>query len=614
MTNIKRLFANELYLKKFRSFNEVKIPLGRKMTVISGVNGVGKSNIISLISSSSGVSKKSALGSNFQPEFSDFFHIDANENYQSYKLYLSYVEESGQFALAKRLSFKDDTARNRGIRIIPRTTNEYSKEISITEAQKKAKDNYGSGGAARVLIPTIYLSLSRLYPLGERNSPARVNTITKRSPYAQQEVMEKYREWYNYLIPGSIQEDAVVTVIEKKVSSRDSLHMDIDNTPTLSQSIGQDNIGNIVSALVDIYRLSKDENYCGSILCIDEIEVSLHPDTQIRLFRLLESLTGEFKIQVMVSTHSLTILKECLKKEEKDESNYRVIYLKNPSLPYVTKIKSYELLKADMFGKFDYKRICTRMYFEDNVGKEIFKSLIGAYRAILDKVNNDKTGRVLRNPDDNYMTINQEIIDLTKVLRYFDNLNMVVKHLGCDELINISESDPAFFKRIIFMLDGDARIKGKNKPNVRDYLTSFYNPKTEGVSEREHSRNVIFAPGFFAPESYLYKIINYICKNELESLDFWRELDRNENTALYTSDKIKALFYSLPNNFNNDSLKSIFGNGEVKGEVWNFVINTEMLSYYYSDYKKIVPLLDFLRCFSDAYEISYSTTVANRYV
>ena len=71
MTSTKRLFANELYLKKFRSFNEVRIPLGRKMTVISGVNGVGKSNIISLISSGSGVSRKSALGSNFQPEFSE---------------------------------------------------------------------------------------------------------------------------------------------------------------------------------------------------------------------------------------------------------------------------------------------------------------------------------------------------------------------------------------------------------------------------------------------------------------------------------------------------------------------------------------------------------------
>lgn len=115
----KRLFAKELYLKKFRSFNDVKILLGKKMTVISGVNGVGKSNIISLISSGSGVSRKSALGSNFQPEFSDFFNIDVNENYPEYKLYMAYEEENGDFALAKRLSFKDDTATGRGIRIIP---------------------------------------------------------------------------------------------------------------------------------------------------------------------------------------------------------------------------------------------------------------------------------------------------------------------------------------------------------------------------------------------------------------------------------------------------------------------------------------------------------------
>ena len=614
MMNIKRLFANELYLKKFRSFNEVKIPLGRKMTVISGVNGVGKSNIISLISSGSGVSRKSDLGSNFQPEFSDFFIIDVNENYQDYKLYISYVEESGEFALAKRLSFKDDTAANRGIRIIPRTTNEYNEGITVTEAQRIAKEKYGSGGAARVQIPTIYLSLSRLYPLGERKSPAKVSTITKRSPYAQQEVMEKYREWYNHLIPGSILEDAAVTVIEKKVSSRDSLHMDIDNTPTLSQSIGQDNVGNIVSALVDIYRLSKDDNYCGAILCIDEIEVSLHPDTQMRLLSLLETLTGELKIQVIVSTHSLTILKECLKKEERDEINYRVIYLKNPSLPYVTERKSYDLLKADMFGSFEYRKIRVRMYFEDNVGKQIFESLIEAYKSILDKVKSDEAGKVLRNPSDNYQIINNEIIGMVKVLDYFDNLNMVVTHLGCEQLINICGADSAFFKRIIFMLDGDARIKGGNKPNVRDYLTSFYNPKSEGRSQREHSDNVIFAPGYFAPESYLYKIINHICTNELESMDFWRSLDRNENTALYTADKIRALFSSLPNDFNNDSLKSIFGDFDVKSDVWDFVINTEILTYHYSDYRNVGQLIEFLKCFSAAYDMSYSLTVSNRYV
>ena len=67
-----RLLANELRLEKFRSFIDVTIPIGRKITVISGVNGVGKSNILSLIASGSGMNRKSLLASNFQPEFTDF--------------------------------------------------------------------------------------------------------------------------------------------------------------------------------------------------------------------------------------------------------------------------------------------------------------------------------------------------------------------------------------------------------------------------------------------------------------------------------------------------------------------------------------------------------------
>ena len=97
-------------------------------------------------------------------------------------------------------------------------------------------------------------------------------------------------------------------------------------------------------------------------------------------------------------------------------------------------------------------------------------------------------------------------------------------------------------------------------------------------------------------------------------MDFWRSLDRNENTALYTADKIRALFSSLPNDFNNDSLKSIFGDFDVKSDVWDFVINTEILTYHYSDYRNVGQLIEFLKCFSAAYDMSYSLTVSNRYV
>ena len=84
-------------------------------------------------------------------------------------------------------------------------------------------------------------------------------------------------------------------MVEKEASSRASLHMDMERTPTLSQSVGQDNIGNIVSALVDIYILSKQPDYNGAIICVDEIEVSLHPDTQLRLLSLFNKLSGELE-------------------------------------------------------------------------------------------------------------------------------------------------------------------------------------------------------------------------------------------------------------------------------------------------------------------------------
>ena len=174
-----RLLLDELRLEKFRSFEDVNIPIGKKMTVISGVNGVGKSNILSLIASGSGTNRKSPMGSNYQPEFAEFFNIDKDESYQDYKLYLKYIRHDGGFAIARRLSFKDDSDTNRGIRIIPRTTNVYEQDITNAEIAKRDKKIFDVGGSARVKIPTIYSSLSRLYPLGEKTDYVKINKVRK---------------------------------------------------------------------------------------------------------------------------------------------------------------------------------------------------------------------------------------------------------------------------------------------------------------------------------------------------------------------------------------------------------------------------------------------------
>ena len=609
-----KIRPHHFYIENFRSFKDTSFELGRRLTVISGQNGVGKSNILSLIASSSGISTKSMLGSNFQPEFTDFFNIDANESYEDYKLYLTYIEYDGKDALTKRLSFKDDTKYGRGIRTIPRTSNFGQENCTIKEAAEKTKKKYGVGADGRVRIPTIYLSLSRLYPLGERKETVKVSKINKKSMFYQTKADEKYKEWYNYIIPNSIVNDAMLSIVEKNACSRASLHMDIVNTPTLSQSIGQDNIGNIISALVDIYVLSMQEGYDGALLCIDEIDVSLHPDTQIRLLDLFDKLADELSIQFVVSTHSLSVLKEVFKKEAKNSNDYKVVYIKNPIAPYIADNHSYELLEADMFGSLSFDRPKVRVYFEDSVGKELFRLLFKAFKNVLNKVGSNIDEPYLRHSSDvkDYVVINDRIRVLRDMADFEEKVNQIPTLLGCDELIKICAAD-SYFKRVIFILDGDARYKEPSqKPKIREFLDKKYDPKKLKLNDRNHPVNICFFPDYFAPESFLYGIIYRITNAPFDNTDFWRAMDMKEDTALYTTDKIKNLFSGLPGDYNNDNLKDIFKEAATT-EAWKFVQASDIVTYYYSDYTTVEELLQFIENLKKAFNMTWPLTLSNRY-
>ena len=612
----KRIRPYHFNIEYFRNFKEVSFELGRKITVISGQNGVGKSNLLSLIASGSGLNKKSVLGSNFQPEFYDFFNVDKDEEFENYKLYLTYIEENGTTALTKRLSFKDDTKAGRGIRIIPRTSNVNIEDCTLKQAEEKAKMEYDVGGAARVRIPTIYLSLSRLYPLGERKDTVKITEIRKTNLFYQKKADEKYKYWYNTVIPNSIKSEAVLSKVEKNACSRASLHMDINNTPTLSQSIGQDNLGNIISALVDIYMLSLDEDYKGALLCIDEIDVSLHPDTQIRLLDLFNQLSEELNIQLVVSTHSLTIIKEVLKLEKRNSLDFKVVYLKNPSAPYVTDMKSYELLKSDMFGSLSFQRPKVKVYFEDEIGNHLFNLLMDAFRNIYNTVEkeNNSENPILRNSSDvkDYARINDMIHSLGGLLQFSDNTKQISTLLGCEELFKINSADE-YFKRVIFILDGDARYKDPSqKPKIREYLDKKYDQRELHLNDRAHSKNICFLPDHFAPESFLFAMIYELSTKPMEHMSFWRGLDSNEATALYTSEKILAMFSGLIDEYNNDDLKKIFTDSLDNG-VWQFINKSDLVTYYYSDYKTVEELLSFLEKVKIAYDMALPITLSNKY-
>ena len=85
-----------------------------------------------------------------------------------------------------------------------------------------------------------------------------------------------------------------------------------------------------------------------------------------------------------------------------------------------------------------------------------------------------------------------------------------------------------------------------------------------------------------------------------------------EETALYTADKIKNLFANLPSDFNNDNLKAIFK--EVSStEVWKFIQSSDIVTYYYSDYRTVEELLQFIENIKKAFDMTWPITLANRY-
>lgn len=62
----------------------------------------------------------------------------------------------------------------------------------------------------------------------------------------------------------------------------------------------------------------------------------------------------------------------------------------------------------------------------------------------------------------------------------------------------------------------------------------------------------------------------------MENLSFWRGLDSNETTALYTSEKIGTMFAGLSGEYNNDDLKDIFTDS-FGNEVWQFIKNGDVI-------------------------------------
>ncbi|KJY61585.1 AAA family ATPase [Lactobacillus apis] len=570
MTDLK---FKSVHIDELRNFSDIDFDLGNRMTVISGVNGIGKSFLLSLIVSTTGTFDRKLTGGNFHPDFFDFFKIEPNpQKYKKYSIYVSFNQKDFEnHYLTKKIRFANYSNAKRGIRVLPKTSNykivKTNKEVD-TEVRKK----FGIGLDARVPIPTIYLSLSRILPLGEeeieeKKLNSRSNSIFKNGYY------DFYTKCYNSVFPNSIDSSAKKAAKVKRSFIKDNyLNAQVRNTTTETQSVGQGNLSRIISSLTNFYALKQElgDQYRGGILCIDEVDATLHPSAVIALLKCLDEQSKELNLQILLTTHSLTALKYIINLQNREPENYQLVYFVDNKVPRINVYDDYNNLKADLLNENLPASPKIKIYFEDQTTQEVFNLLIDCGK---------KTGKIK-----------------TKI-----EANQIPIHLGNTNLKGLQDSDE-YFKKVVMILDGDAKLRDKKIDNTRAMHDIEYKQCKNLTPQENNKKNIAFLPGFFPPEVFLYNIFEEYTTNAKKHNSFWKSLGDKRATSITTVDSvIKKLKISKKTTFEDIHEKSKWFEEAIK-----FVKDSDILINYYNDSRNkhaINEFEGFLKQFKSAEEI-----------
>lgn len=276
--------------------------------------------------------------------------------------------------------------------------------------------------------PVIYLGLARLFPFGEFQNDDAVEDVKKSLPVAyQQEIADSYNTFTNIAISSSAPQKM------GDIKVRSDFLSDKSGVDSNTISAGEDNLFILLTALVSLkyyYQSIQSNNEIESILLIDELDATLHPSFQFKLLELFRKYSGDYKIQVIFTTHSLSLLEYALKKKD------NVIYLID-NITSVRKMASPDIYKIKMF-------------LHNITRDDIYMS------NVIPVFTEDDEARVFLNILLDYYENNVE--GFASVRRFF---HLVDANIGATNLVNIF-SDIYLLKstmQSICILDGDQKSK-----------------------------------------------------------------------------------------------------------------------------------------------------------
>lgn len=429
---------------KFRGLKNVTVEFGDRITLICGKNGTSKSTILGIV----------AQIFSFSTDYSE-----NNPDTGSLKEYKTLFGKQfiSNFSDHFRFSEKHDIPGSMDVNISlydgmeDKEKNDLSLKLYNSQDRTLSRPVLRGNHDRNITNPVIYLSLNRLTPI-----PSREYKLYN------DEYISRNKE-YTLKLTNSILLQSN-TNIQPTAGSLSSIAPHNNNYDYQSISVGEDNVGQIVKALLSFKRLKENfPNYSGGILLIDEVDAGLFPAAQIELFKNLQKFCKEHDVQVIMTSHSPSLIETV--HSQKDIENYKINYITNTygSIQIIPNL-NWSDIDADIHvrTKVVDKELALTLpkipvYCEDIEGREFFRALIKKRK-------------------------------LTNIIQISNT------SLGGEQLKTLAkEKIPDFYNKGIVVLDAD-----KKSDNIL--------------------KNFCVLPGIFPPDQLLY---DHLMKTP-DNHDFWK--------------------------------------------------------------------------------------------
>ena len=289
------MIIESIEVEKFRAIENLSLDIGKHITAIAGRNATLKTTLLGMLGQPFTISNGHPMygcttidGYNFKSQFKEKFKISNKFDHHG--------EHIWTLKFYKRGYYNDDEIKMMSIR---RPTKTNPNDIRFWNAKSKAK------GAGYVQLPVYYLSLGRLFPIGETGKTKNIDIHLTGDENAY------FVKTYKELLSIQESQNAVATM-EKADARRNFVGVNDDTHDVFTNSAGESNIGKIILAILSFKRLKEryGNQYKGGILLIDELDATLYGYSQKKLVDFLYKISQEFNIQIIFTTHSPMVLQE----------------------------------------------------------------------------------------------------------------------------------------------------------------------------------------------------------------------------------------------------------------------------------------------------------------